>query len=44
MVLTPELQHLVDDILCKEKIIVLLAPSFPVDFAYPQIIIDLKKM
>lgn len=44
MSLTPELQHLVDAILCKEKIVVLLAPSFPIDFEYPQIIIDLKKM
>ncbi len=44
MSLTPQLQHLVDYALCKEKIVVLLAPSFPVDFAYPQIIIDLKKM
>lgn len=44
MSLTPELQHLIDSVLCKEKIVVLLAPSFPVDFAYPQIILDLKKI
>lgn len=44
MALTPELQHLIDNALCKEKIVVLLAPSFPVDFAYPQIILDLKKI
>jgi len=41
MPLTPELQTLVDA-LHHEKIIVLLAPSFPVDFAYPDIIINLK--
>lgn len=42
--MTPELQNLIDNVLCKEKIVVLLAPSFPVDFVYPQIIIDLKKI
>ncbi|MFA7298394.1 MAG: [Fe-Fe] hydrogenase large subunit C-terminal domain-containing protein [Candidatus Absconditabacterales bacterium] len=41
MVLTPELQTLVDA-LQHEKIVVLLAPSFPVDFIYPDIILDLK--
>lgn len=41
MPLTPELQTLVDA-LHHEKIIVLLAPSFPVDFHYPEIIINLK--
>jgi iron only hydrogenase large subunit-like protein len=41
MPLTPELQTLVDA-LHHEKIIVLLAPSFPVDFQYPEIIINLK--
>lgn len=43
MVLTPELQTVVNA-LQNEKIIGLLAPSFPVDFVYPQIILDLKKM
>lgn len=43
MPLTPELQTLVDA-LHHEKIIALLAPSFPVDFSYPEIIIDLKKI
>ncbi len=43
MPLTPELQIL-SDVLRKEKIIGLLAPSFPVDFDYPQIIMDLKKI
>ncbi|MEI7919419.1 MAG: [Fe-Fe] hydrogenase large subunit C-terminal domain-containing protein [bacterium] len=41
--MTPELQTLVDT-LRKEKFVCLLAPSFPVDFAYPQIILDLKKI
>jgi hypothetical protein len=41
MLLTPELQTLVNA-LQKEKIICLLAPSFPVDFEYPNIILDLK--
>ena len=41
MVLTPELQTLVDA-LSHEKIICLLAPSFPVDFVYPDIILNLK--
>lgn len=44
MPLTPELQNLINNVLCKEKIVWLLAPSFPVDFDYPQIIIDLKKI
>jgi len=43
MPLTPELQTLVDD-LSHEKIVVLLAPSFPVDFTYPEIIISLKSI
>ncbi len=43
MSLTPELQTLVDD-LSHEKIVVLLAPSFPVDFGYPWIIISLKSI
>jgi len=41
MVLTPELQTLVDA-LSHEKVVCLLAPSFPVDFAYPEIILNLK--
>lgn len=41
MIISPELQTLVDA-LHQEKIVVLLAPSFPVDFAYPEIIINLK--
>lgn len=41
MSLTPELQTLVDA-LNNERIICLLAPSFPVDFAYPEIIMHLK--
>lgn len=41
MTLTPELQNIVDS-LKNEKIIGLLAPSFPVDFEYPEIIINLK--
>jgi len=43
MPLTPELQAFAD-ILCEQKLVWLLAPSFPVDFEYPQIIIDLKKI
>lgn len=43
MSLTPELQALAD-ILCEQKLVWLLAPSFPVDFEYPQIILDLKKI
>jgi len=43
MPITPELQALVDT-LRKEKIVWLLAPSFPVDFTYPQIILNLKKI
>lgn len=43
MVLTPDLQTLVDA-LDHEKIICLLAPSFPVDFSYPEIILDLKRI
>ncbi len=39
--ITPELQALID-VLHKEKIVCLLAPSFPVDFAYPEIILNLK--
>lgn len=41
MSLTLELQTLVDD-LQHEKITCLLAPSFPVDFPYPEIILQLK--
>jgi iron only hydrogenase large subunit-like protein len=41
MVLTPELENLVK-ILNTEKTVCLLAPSFPVDFTYPQIVMDLK--
>jgi len=41
MPLAPDLQVLVDA-LHHEKIVVLLAPSFPVDFSYPDIILDLK--
>ncbi|MFA6255690.1 MAG: [Fe-Fe] hydrogenase large subunit C-terminal domain-containing protein [Candidatus Absconditabacterales bacterium] len=41
MPLTSELQTLINA-LCKEKIVALLAPSFPVDFEYPQIILNLK--
>lgn len=41
MVLTPDLQTFVDA-LHHEKIICLLAPSFPVDFSYPEIILNLK--
>jgi len=43
MVLTPELQNIAD-VLKQKKIIGLLAPSFPVDFAYPEIIISLKSI
>ncbi|MEI6671855.1 MAG: [Fe-Fe] hydrogenase large subunit C-terminal domain-containing protein [bacterium] len=43
MPLNPELQILVD-ILSHEKVVCLLAPSFPVDFSYPEIILDLKKI
>jgi len=43
MPLTPELLTLVD-VIRKEKIVGLLAPSFPVDFEYPQILLDLKKI
>lgn len=43
MQLTPEIQWLVDAI-NHEKVICLLAPSFPVDFHYPEIILDLKKL
>ena len=43
MPLTPELQA-ISDILCETKLVWLLAPSFPVDFEYPQIILDLKKI
>jgi hypothetical protein len=41
MSITPELQSIVDA-LQKEKIVCLLAPSFPVDFEYPEIILNLK--
>ncbi len=41
MALTPELQTIADT-LRQEKVIGLLAPSFPVDFWYPEIIINLK--
>lgn len=43
MPISPELLELID-ILRKEKFIALLAPSFPVDFEYPHIILDLKKI
>lgn len=43
MALIPELASLLDH-LAHENIIGLLAPSFPVDFSYPDIIIDLKKL
>ncbi len=43
MSLTPELQTLVDA-LQHEKIVCLLAPSFPGDFSYPEIIINLKSI
>lgn len=43
MTLTPELKNLVDA-LQHEKIICLLAPSFAVDFTYPDIILDIKKI
>jgi len=43
MSLTPELQTLVDA-LQHEKIVCLLAPSFPVDYSYPEIIISLKSI
>ena len=40
---TPELQNLIN-MLNTEKTVCLLAPSFPVDFTYPQIVMDLKKI
>lgn len=43
MSLSPDIQILVDA-LQHEKIVCLLAPSFPVDFSYPEIILDLKKI
>ena len=43
MSLTPELQTLVDT-LSHEKISCLLAPSFPVDFEYPEIILTIKML
>lgn len=43
MSLTPELQALTE-LLCTQKFVWLLAPSFPVDFEYPEIILDLKKI
>ena len=43
MSLTPELQTLVDA-LDHEKIVCLLAPSFPVDFEYPEIILTIKML
>ena len=43
MALTPELEALVTA-LHNEKIIALLAPSFPVDFAYPDIVLNLKML
>lgn len=43
MALAPELQTLIDA-LQHEKIVCLLAPSFPVDFSYPEIIIRLKSI
>ncbi len=43
MTLTPELQNLIN-MLNTEKTVCLLAPSFPVDFTYPQIVMDLKKI
>lgn len=41
MPLTPELENVIK-VLDEGKTICLLAPSFPVDFEYPQIIMDLK--
>ena len=41
--MTPELQDLIN-ILKTQKTICLLAPSFPVDFNYPEIILKLKKI
>ncbi|HBB03908.1 TPA: hypothetical protein DCZ39_03330 [Patescibacteria group bacterium] len=41
--MTPELETLLTA-LHDEKIIVLLAPSFPVDFVYPDIVLNLKML
>lgn len=41
MTLTPELENLIT-VLNTEKTVCLLAPAFPVDFTYPQIVMDLK--
>ena len=41
MTLTPELENILK-ILNTEKTVCLLAPSFPVDFDYPEIVIHLK--
>lgn len=41
MTLTPELENLIN-MLNTEKTVCLLAPSFPVDFDYPDIVIQLK--
>ncbi len=43
MTLTPELLHLIEH-LQEENIVGLLAPSFPVDFSYPEIIVNLKRI
>lgn len=43
MALTPELQTL-RDALQHENVVCLLAPSFPVDFSYPDIILNLKML
>lgn len=43
MVLSPELLKVVE-MLNTEQTVCLLAPSFPVDFEYPQIVMDLKKI
>ena len=43
MPLTPELENIIN-MLNTEKTVCLLAPSFPVDFAYPEIVINLKEI
>lgn len=43
MELLPELQEIIS--YCQNnKVIALLAPTFPIDFSYPKIILDLKKI
>jgi len=41
--MNPELQNIID-VLKTQKTVCLLAPSFPVDFQYPGIILELKKI